>query len=121
MTNDDLPRLRRELVAANRILAREDVVDAYGHVSMRHPRDPGRYMMSRSRSPALVVDDDLMEFFLDGTPIDADGRIPYGHPCRGDHRRAGAGLGHSQGIWRHRYARADHGTGSFPGSRDRYM
>ena len=78
MTNSDLPQLRRELVAANRILAREDVVDAYGHVSMRHPHDPARYIMARSRSPALVVDEDLMEFSLDGKPMNADHRLPYG-------------------------------------------
>ena len=43
-----------KLVAANRILAREDVVDAFGHVSLRHPDNPSRYVMSRSRSPELV-------------------------------------------------------------------
>lgn len=75
---DDLSRLHAELVAANRILAREDVVDAYGHVSVRDPRDRGRYIMSCSRSPALVTAEDLMEFSLDGTAIDARRRTPYG-------------------------------------------
>lgn len=73
----ELPEFRR-LVAANRILAREGVVDAFGHVSVRDPRDPQRFVMSRSRSPALVELADLMEFRLDGTPIDARGRTPYG-------------------------------------------
>jgi len=45
----DLDRMVRELVIANRILANEDVVDAYGHVSVRHPDDPGRYCW-RARS-----------------------------------------------------------------------
>ncbi|MEO7242068.1 MAG: class II aldolase/adducin family protein [Variovorax sp.] len=73
-----IAQLKRELVAANRILAREDVVDAYGHVSGRHPHDQSRYFLSCSRSPALVVEDDLMEFTLDGTAIDGQGRTPYG-------------------------------------------
>ena len=76
--NQDLAPILRQLVAANRILAREEVVDAYGHVSVRHPHDPSRYIMSRSRSPALVNADDMMEFAIDGTPIDGDGRTPYG-------------------------------------------
>jgi ribulose-5-phosphate 4-epimerase/fuculose-1-phosphate aldolase len=67
----------RELVVANRILAREGVVDAYGHVSVRHPDDPQRYLMSRSRSPELVTLDDIMEFTLDGQPIDGRDRSVY--------------------------------------------
>jgi hypothetical protein len=73
----ELPEFRR-LVAANRILAREGVVDAFGHVSVRDPRDPQRFVMSRSRSPALVELADLMEFRLDGSPVDARGRTAYG-------------------------------------------
>jgi HCOMODA/2-hydroxy-3-carboxy-muconic semialdehyde decarboxylase len=65
------------LVLANRILAREDVVDAYGHVSMRHPHDPGRYILARSRAPELVDASDLMVFTLDGTAVGADSRQPY--------------------------------------------
>jgi ribulose-5-phosphate 4-epimerase/fuculose-1-phosphate aldolase len=67
----------RELAIANRILAREGVVDAFGHVSIRHPERPDRYFMARSRSPELVTVDDLMEFSLEGTPIDARGRTAY--------------------------------------------
>ena len=73
----DLTASLNELVAANRILAREGVVDAFGHVSIRHPDNPDRYFMSCSRSPALVSLDDLMEFTLDGTPIDRRGRTMY--------------------------------------------
>ena len=72
-----LPEFRR-LVAANRILANEGVVDAFGHVSVRDPRDATRFVLSRSRSPALVELDDLMEFDADGAPLDARGRTPYG-------------------------------------------
>lgn len=67
----------RELVAANRILGSEGVVDALGHVSVRHPEDAGRYLLSCSRSPALVTDDDIMEFDLDSNPIDQRDRTMY--------------------------------------------
>lgn len=73
------------LVAANRILYRENIVDGLGHVSIRHPDDSGRFVMSRSRAPGLVEFEDLMEFELDGTPVDARGRTAYGerviHGC----------------------------------------
>jgi len=73
----DLPDYQR-IVAANRILARESVVDAFGHVSIRDPRNPERFVMARSRSPALVELADLMVFALDGTPLAPRGRTPYG-------------------------------------------
>jgi HCOMODA/2-hydroxy-3-carboxy-muconic semialdehyde decarboxylase len=65
------------LVDANHILAREGVVDAYGHVSVRHPARPDRFFLSCSRSPAIVAPADIMEFSLDGTAIEAAGRTPY--------------------------------------------
>lgn len=68
----------KQLVAANRILAQEQVVDAFGHISLRHPEHPHHYILSRSRAPELVELDDLMEFELDGEPIDEQGRTPYG-------------------------------------------
>ena len=67
----------RNLVIGNRILAHEGVVDAFGHISVRHPDNPERFLMSRSRSPELVSFDDLMEFTLDGEPVDARGRTAY--------------------------------------------
>ena len=67
-----------KLIAANRILAREGVVDAFGHVSVRHPDNPHRYVMSRARAPELVEFDDLMEFELDGEAVDGRGRMAYG-------------------------------------------
>jgi ribulose-5-phosphate 4-epimerase/fuculose-1-phosphate aldolase len=74
---DELGQARRDLVIANRILAERNVVDAYGHVSMRHPSRPERFLLSRSRSPELVVEADLMEFTLDGKVVGDDGRPPY--------------------------------------------
>jgi HCOMODA/2-hydroxy-3-carboxy-muconic semialdehyde decarboxylase len=77
MSDDAVQHAIRELVLANRILAREDVIDDFGHVSLRHPTDPGRYFLSRSRSPFAVTADDIMEFALDGTPVDQRGRRMY--------------------------------------------
>jgi len=60
----------RDLVArANRMIANEGVLDAFGHVTMRHPTDPDRYLMSRSRAPELVQPDDILEFTLDSQPV----------------------------------------------------
>jgi HCOMODA/2-hydroxy-3-carboxy-muconic semialdehyde decarboxylase len=59
-----------DLVAASRILAKHGVLDAWGHVSIRHPANPERYLMSRARAPALVGPEDIMEFDLDSNPID---------------------------------------------------
>ena len=70
----DLQELLQDLVTANRILAHEDVVDAYGHVSFRHPQRPDRFFLSGSRSPELVTLDDLIEYDLECQPIDQRGR-----------------------------------------------
>ena len=51
---EDLSDLRYQIALANRMLANEGVLDAFGHVSMRHPTDPGRYLLSRSRSPGVI-------------------------------------------------------------------
>jgi HCOMODA/2-hydroxy-3-carboxy-muconic semialdehyde decarboxylase len=73
---DELERCIGDLVIANRILAKEDVVDAYGHVSIRHPQRPDRYLLSRSLSPEFVTRGDIIEFSLDGQPI-GDSRPAY--------------------------------------------
>jgi ribulose-5-phosphate 4-epimerase/fuculose-1-phosphate aldolase len=67
----------REIVIANRILAAEDVVDAFGHISVRHPDNPDHYLLARSRSPELVTMDDIMEFTLQGDIVGDDNRKPY--------------------------------------------
>lgn len=66
-----------DLVAANRVLAAEGVVDGYGHVSVRSERDPNRYLLARSLAPALVTAADIMEYDLDSNPIDGQGRAMY--------------------------------------------
>jgi len=64
-----LDQIRYDIALASRMLAHENVLDAFGHVSMRHPGDPGRYLLSRSRSPQLVEPDDIMEYTLDSEPV----------------------------------------------------
>lgn len=68
------PALIDDLVLASRILARHGVLDAWGHVSLRHPGNPQRYLLSRARAPALVSPADIMEFDLDSNPVDQRGR-----------------------------------------------
>lgn len=68
---NDLENVIRDLVYANRILAHEGVVDAFGHISVRHPDHPDQYLLSCSRSPELVTREDIMAFTLDGAPVDA--------------------------------------------------
>ena len=66
--------LLRDLAAASRILAAQGVVDGFGHVSMRHPAAPDRYLMARSIAPALVTPGDIIEYDLDSNPCNANGR-----------------------------------------------
>jgi len=64
-----------DVAAASRILVDQGVFDTAGHVSMRHPQRPDRFLMSRSLAPQLVSADDIMEFTLDCTP--QDDRKPF--------------------------------------------
>jgi HCOMODA/2-hydroxy-3-carboxy-muconic semialdehyde decarboxylase len=70
-------RLIEDLVAANRILVDQGVVDGYGHVSVRHDKAADRYLMSRSIAPELVTAADIMEYDLDNVPVDPRGRTVY--------------------------------------------
>jgi ribulose-5-phosphate 4-epimerase/fuculose-1-phosphate aldolase len=71
------PDSLHELIVANRILAHEGVLDAFGHVSIRHPEQPARYLISRSLGPALVTEADLQCFTLEGEQVGGDERTPY--------------------------------------------
>ena len=77
-----LPRTAEEAkeqcVLANRILANEDVVDAFGHVGVRNPENSESFFQSRSLSPELVTKDDLLEIDLDGNVITKTDMKPYG-------------------------------------------
>lgn len=71
------PELLLDLIAANRTLAAYGIVDAFGHVSVRHDKDPNRFLMSGSRAPGLVSHSDIIEYTLDAVPIDLNGRSQY--------------------------------------------
>ena len=66
-----------DLVAANRILSDQGVVDGFGHVSARHEQDTTRFLLARSMAPGLVTADDILEFDLDGDALDPQGRTLY--------------------------------------------
>jgi ribulose-5-phosphate 4-epimerase/fuculose-1-phosphate aldolase len=66
-----------DIVTANRILAAEGVVDAFGHVSARHPDRADRYLLSRARAPELITHEDIIEYELDGTPVDPKAEKGY--------------------------------------------
>jgi ribulose-5-phosphate 4-epimerase/fuculose-1-phosphate aldolase len=71
------PELLDDLVIANRILFDQGVVDAFGHISARHDKAPDRFLLARNMAPGQVTHADIVEFDLDGNPIDANGRRVY--------------------------------------------
>jgi HCOMODA/2-hydroxy-3-carboxy-muconic semialdehyde decarboxylase len=77
MTQAAAPALLEDLVDANHILAHEGIVDAFGHVSARHDKDPQRFLLARNMAPGQVQADDILQFALDGTPLDAGDRRVY--------------------------------------------
>ncbi|MFT5133001.1 MAG: ribulose-5-phosphate 4-epimerase/fuculose-1-phosphate aldolase [Gammaproteobacteria bacterium] len=66
-----------ELVLANKILLHNQVLDVFGHVSVRHPEFPERYLLSSALPPSLVTTDDILEFNLDASPVDAANKSLY--------------------------------------------
>jgi ribulose-5-phosphate 4-epimerase/fuculose-1-phosphate aldolase len=66
-----------DLVAGNHILTQEGILDGYGHISVRHPQNSERFLLARSVAPELVTTADIIEYGLDGEPIDAKGRTSY--------------------------------------------
>ena len=73
----NIEALIHDLVSANRILAHEGIVDGFGHVSLRHPDDPGRFFLARARAPQNVVPEDILEFTLDGQCTKAGAPMSY--------------------------------------------
>lgn len=69
--------IRHNLMLANHILFRTNVLDAFGHVSQRNPDNPDRFFMSRSIAPARVTVDDILEYDLDGNPLSEPGAKVY--------------------------------------------
>jgi HCOMODA/2-hydroxy-3-carboxy-muconic semialdehyde decarboxylase len=66
-----------DLVAGSRILADQGVLDGFGHVSVRHPGNPDRLLMSRSLAPALTTAADILEYDLDCKAIADGGRSSF--------------------------------------------
>ncbi len=62
---------RSTLVLANRILVHHRVLDAFGHVSSRHPSRPDRFLLAGRIPPHLVTEQDILEFDLAAVPVDA--------------------------------------------------
>jgi ribulose-5-phosphate 4-epimerase/fuculose-1-phosphate aldolase len=71
------PPMIDDLVAANHILFDQGVVDAFGHVSVRHDKRPDRFLLARNMAPGSVTAEDIVEFTLDGDPVNANGRRVY--------------------------------------------
>ena len=71
------PALIDDLVVANRILSDRGILDAFGHISVRHPENPTRYLMARAIAPGIVTAADIMEFDLDSNPVDRRGRSMF--------------------------------------------
>lgn len=69
--------LLNDLVLANHILFNNGVVDAFGHVSVRHDARADRFLLARNMAPGNVTAADIIEFNLDGEPINANGRRVY--------------------------------------------
>jgi HCOMODA/2-hydroxy-3-carboxy-muconic semialdehyde decarboxylase len=63
--------LVEDLLIGNKILFKYGVVDAFGHLSVRHDKDPEKYVMSRHLAPALVTEKDLLTYNLDSEPVPA--------------------------------------------------
>jgi ribulose-5-phosphate 4-epimerase/fuculose-1-phosphate aldolase len=66
---DSLAEARQELATANRVLANEGVLDAFGHISVRHPHNPDRYLISRYGAAELMMPSDILELTLDSKPV----------------------------------------------------
>ena len=71
------PGVIEDLVAASRILADQGVLDGFGHVSVRHPGNPDRLLMSRSLAPALTTATDILEYDLDCKAVADGGRSSF--------------------------------------------
>jgi ribulose-5-phosphate 4-epimerase/fuculose-1-phosphate aldolase len=77
MMTQVLDEARADLVTANQILHGQGILDAFGHVSARHPEREDRFLISRNRAPSLVRAADILEFDLDGVAIDPEAPPSY--------------------------------------------
>jgi ribulose-5-phosphate 4-epimerase/fuculose-1-phosphate aldolase len=77
MSGQMLESTFKDLVVASHILAAKQIVDGFGHVSVRHPTDPTLFLISRSMAPALVATTDIMAIDLDGLPTPGETRPAF--------------------------------------------
>lgn len=69
--------LVEDVVTANRVLAAQEIFDAFGHISARTGPGAGRYLIARSVAPAQVATTDIMELDLDSKPAVTEKRTSY--------------------------------------------
>lgn len=69
MSGDALQTAIDDLVTANHILFREGIVDAFGHVTMRHPLNPSHYLMARNMQPVFTTRADIVELDVESKPV----------------------------------------------------
>jgi ribulose-5-phosphate 4-epimerase/fuculose-1-phosphate aldolase len=67
--SEKIVTLRDNLVLAHRILIDQGVLEAFGHISARHPVAPDRFLLSTALPPSLVTPDDILEFGMDAEPV----------------------------------------------------
>jgi ribulose-5-phosphate 4-epimerase/fuculose-1-phosphate aldolase len=70
--DNELKQLCRNFIAGSHILHYHNVLDAYGHLSFRHPSKPDTFIMSRNAAPGTITSvDDLVEYYVDNAePVD---------------------------------------------------
>ena len=71
------PQVLEDLVAANKILAAEGILDGWGHVSVRNPKDPTHYFMARNLAAELVTAKDILEFDFNSVPVNGSKEALY--------------------------------------------
>jgi HCOMODA/2-hydroxy-3-carboxy-muconic semialdehyde decarboxylase len=67
----DLQSLKRDLALAHRLLVDQGAMDAFGHVSVRHPDRPDRFFLPKSGAPSRVRPDDIIEYDMNAEPVEA--------------------------------------------------
>lgn len=81
-----LPRVRKPRDCKSCLkpsLTESSVLDAYGHLSIRHPHDPTRFFMARSVAPGIISSvDDLIEYYIeDAEPVNTSAAKRYSERC----------------------------------------
>lgn len=72
-----ISQLLEDLAAANHILSHHEVLDGFGHVSVRDPRNSQHFLIAQSMAPELVTPDDILTLDFDCQPVDGDTRKRY--------------------------------------------